>query len=228
MKLSLITSSSLFALVALAATGCASAPASAEEAATDEALGSGITVPNPSGDYVASVIANGTGCPAGTWDATISPDGHEFKVTFSQYEVFISPGQALQIKDCTLMIDLRSPAGLSFAVTDFAYQGYALLDSPGMIARQTARYYFSGNPLPARTNYTDMPGPYNDAYLFQDEILTADLVWSPCGPSRRLNAQTRLVVQNNPQKSGSGYVNTDTVDANVSMIFRWNLSWRQC
>ena len=68
----------MLALVA----GCAT---NAEEiGTTDQALG--VEVPNPSGAYVARVSANGTGCPAGTWDGAISPDGKTFTVTFSSYE----------------------------------------------------------------------------------------------------------------------------------------------
>jgi hypothetical protein len=224
MKLALVT------LLTLVATGCAAASGSTEDtgASSDEALSGGIDIPNPSGAYFASVTANGTGCPAGTWSASISSDGQQFTVEFFDYEAMINPGQSVAIKDCTLGIDLRSPTGLSFAVGSFLYQGYAMLDSAGMTARQTAKYYFTGNPVPAETNYSDMRGPYDDSFLFQDEILVADLAWSPCGTARRLNAQTRLVLQNNPTKSGSGYINTSTVDAEIAMLFRWNLSWRSC
>ena len=170
----------------------------------------------------------GTGCPAGSWDASISPDGQAFTVTFSQYETTVGPGQAMQIKDCTLGIDFHSPNGLSFAVSSFYYQGYALLDSAGMSARQTAKYYFMGNPVPAQENRSDMGGPYDNDYLFTDNILTGDLVWSPCGTQRRLNAQTRIVLQNNPQRNGNGYLNTTSVDGATRTIFRFGLSWRTC
>jgi hypothetical protein len=232
MKLFSSVAISLVALVAcVGASGCAADTASSEDGAgssTTEALGSGINVPNPSGAYFANVSANGTGCPAGTWDASISPDGQAFTITFSQYETQVSPGQALQVKDCTLAIDLHSPNGLSFAVSDFYYQGYSYLDSPGMTARQSAKYYFMGNPVPAREQRTDLAGPYDDSYLFQDSILTGDWVWSPCGTQRRLNALTRLVLTNNAQKSGSGYLNNSSVDAQTRTLFRFGLSWRSC
>jgi hypothetical protein len=232
MKLSSSLAISLVALVAcIGGTGCAADSTDTPDdvgGSTSEALGATINVPNPSGAYFASVTANGTGCPAGSWDAAISPDGAAFTVTFSQYETLVGPGKAFDIKDCTIAIDLRSPSGLSFTVSSFYYQGYALLDQPGMTASQTAKYYFMGNPVPAKENRSTMSGPYDDSYLFQDTIGTADLVWSPCGASRRLNAQTRLVLQNNAQKSGNGYLNNTSVDAETKTIFRWNLLWRSC
>jgi hypothetical protein len=211
----------------LGAVGC-SGHASENIGDSTEALGQSIDVPNPSGAYFASVSANGTGCPAGTWDAGISPDGKAFTVTFSSYEATVNPGEAIAVKDCTLAIDLRTPEGFSFSVSSFHYQGYAILDQPGVTARQTAKYYFMGNPVPAQEQRSDMSGPYNDSYVFSDDIGVADLVWSPCGASRTLEAQTRLVVQNNPAKSGSAYLNTSSVDGEVKTVFRFGLSWRQC
>jgi hypothetical protein len=213
------------ASVAACVAGCAE-DAGDIGSSTSSALGSGIDVPNPSGAYFANITANGTGCPAGSWDAAISPDGTAFTVTFSAYEASVTPGQAMVVKDCTLSIDLRTPQGFSFSVSSFHYQGYALLDTPGMSARQTAKYYFMGNPVPAKEERSDMAGPYDNDYLFSDEIGVADLVWSPCGAERTLQAQTRLVLQNNPQQSGSGYLNTSSVDGQLKFIF--GLSWKQC
>jgi hypothetical protein len=216
------------ALVALFATGCAANTDAADEEMGNSAsaLGSTIDVPNPSGSYVAKLTANGTGCPAGTWDAAISEDGKAFTVTFSNYEATVNPGQAFSIKDCTLGIDMTTPQGFSFAVNSFYYQGYALLDQDGMSAKQTAKYYFQGNPIGAEEHAREVSGPWDDSYLFSDEVPVASLVWSPYGTTRRLNAQTRLVLKNNAAKSGSGYLNTSTVDGQIEMIF--HLSWRRC
>ena len=99
-----------------------------------------------------------------------------------------------------------------------------------MTAKQTAKYYWQGNPIPARELRSDMNGPFDDSYIFSDTIGTADLVWSPCGATRRLNAQTRLMVRNNTAKTGSGYTNTTSIDATVHTPYRWTfwLNWRAC
>jgi hypothetical protein len=201
-----------------------------EVASTEQGLGQTIDVPNPSGAYFASVTANGTGCLPGSWEAAISPDGKAFTVTFSAYEAVVEPGQSFSIKDCNIGIDLRSPQGLSYSVGSFHYQGYTILDKPGMSATQTAKYYFQGNPLPARENRSTLTGPYDNSYIFSDQIGIVDLVWSPCGATRRLNALTRLQVRNNSRKTGTGYTNTAAVDATVDTKFRFvfGLNWRRC
>jgi hypothetical protein len=221
----------LSATVCVAVTGC-SAPTSdtsvEDTGGATEALGQGINVPNPAGTYIANITANGTGCPAGTWDASISDDGKAFTVTFSQYEGSVAPGQAFAIKDCQLGIDLKTPAGFSFAVDSFYYQGYSLLDSPGMNARMTSKYYFMGNPVPGVDFQSNMDGPYDDSYVFSNDIAVANLVWSPCGTTRRLNAQTRLILKNNADKSGSGYLNASTADGQINDVFVFGFTWRKC
>jgi hypothetical protein len=196
-----------------------------EEATTLGVAVQPLVVPNPAEPYFAEVTANGTGCPAGTWTTTISDDGKTFTTIFSAYETFLEPGQTITIKDCQLGITLRSPQGLSFAVDSFYYQGYAFLDA-GLTGRQTANYYFMGNPLNHAELRTDLRGPYDDSYLFQDAVGIADLVWSPCGVNRNLNVTTRLRVQNNPRRTGTGYMNLTSIDATSRLVFR--LAWRSC
>jgi len=214
-------------VLAAVAAGCASSPATDLDTQSQD-LGRAVDVPNPSGAYVARITANGSGCPAGTWNAAISEDGRAFTVSFSGYEAVLEPGQSFAVRDCQLSLDLRSPEGFSFSVSSFHYQGYALLDQPGMSARQTAKYYFQGNPVPATEQRTEMSGPHDASYTFSDEIGFSDLVWSPCGASRTLQAQTRIVAQNNAEKTGAAYVNTTSVDGEIETVLRFGLSWRRC
>lgn len=219
-------------LCSVGAAGCATdtGEASDDLGAASQELGQAVDVPNPSGAYFAAVTALGTGCPSGTWDASISADGKAFTVSFSAYEAIVEPRQVFSIKDCTLNLDLRSPTGLSYTVSSFHYQGYAALDQPGMTATQTAKYYFQGNPVPAAELRSAMTGPYDDSYVFTDNIGVADMVWSPCGATRRLIAQTRLVLRNNTRKTGSGYLNTTAVDGetDTKLSFTFGLNWKKC
>jgi hypothetical protein len=208
------------------ASGCGAAAGSENE--EDLTLGVAeqtLVAPDPNTPYFAEVTANGTGCPAGTASTSISDDGKTFTTTFSAYEAMIEPNRSIAIKDCQLGIKLHSPQGLSFAVDSFYYQGFAWLD-PGVTGRQTANYYFMGNPLNHAELRTDLRGPYENSYLFQDDVGIADLVWSPCGVERNLNVTTRLRVQNNPRRTGTGYMNLTSVDGASRLVFR--LAWRRC
>jgi Domain of unknown function (DUF4360) len=215
-------------VVMFCASGCAVASSSDAGPALDtttQAL-TPVRVPNPNAPYFIDVTANGTGCPAGTWDASIAADGETFTLRFSSYEASLVPGVAMAVKDCQLAIKLHSPQGLSYSVSELFYSGYASLDSVGMTARQTARYYFQGDPLTNTNARTDMTGPFDDEFVYNDAVGVADLVWSACGAQRDLNVGTRMILNNNRRKTGSGYMNTSAVDGSISLKFR--LSWRTC
>jgi hypothetical protein len=129
------------------------------------------------------------------------------------------------------LLDDASATLRTESLLEFHYQGYTLLDQPGMTATQTVKYYFQGNPVPSKENRSQLGGPFDDSYLFSDTIRLRDRVWSPCGASRRLNALTRLKVRNNDAKSGSGYTNTSAVDAEVEtkkLKFEFGVDWRNC
>jgi hypothetical protein len=215
-------------LAALSIGGCTAAAQDADSASGTEVGTSSqaLDLRNPNGAYFARVTANGTGCPRGTWDAAIGPDGQTFTVRFSAYEVSVSPGQLLAVKDCQLAIALHSPQGLSYSVSELYYSGYGFLDQRGMTGRQTAKYYFQGNPLASTDGRSDLSGPMDSTYTYNDTLGIADLVWSKCGVDRDLNVQTRIVLQNNRDKRGTGYLNTSAVDGNITLRFR--LFWRTC
>lgn len=207
------------------ASGCGASAGENEAAPNLDVAVQRLESPDPEESFFADVIANGTGCPAGTWQTTISEDGKTFTTSFSAYEAILEASRSIAIRDCQLGITLHSPQGLSFAVESFYYQGYAYLDS-GVTGRQTANYYFMGNPLNHAELRTDLRGPFDDDYLFQDDVGIVDLVWSPCGVERNLNVATRLRVQNNPRRTGTGYMNLLSVDGSAQLVFR--LAWRSC
>ena len=95
-----------------------------------------------------------------------------------------------------------------------------------MSASQTAKYYFQGNPIASAENRSDLRGPLDKEYVFNDAIGTLDYVWSKCGTNRDLNVATRVMLRNNPRKTGSGYISNTTIDGSVELKFR--LAWRNC
>jgi hypothetical protein len=213
-------------VVALA-VGC-SAPTSESEEQETESSHSELT---SFGGYVADVTAAGSGCPAGSWNAAISPDGQTFTLTFSAYEVKVSPGQLFDIKQCVINVGFRDPQGLplSFIVGSIYHQGYALLDSPGMRAARNSTYVFSANGASVKgpgspSQHAEITGPYESSYLQTDNVFAG--VWSPCASVSNLVVNTNLMLQNNAQRSGSGYLNAATVDGRLTVAFR--LAWRHC
>jgi hypothetical protein len=196
----------------------------ADELPQIEGVSQIVTVPDPSGSYFAEVKANGTGCPPGTWNTRISNDGQAFTTTFSSYVTQVDPSVPLSIRDCQLAIKLHTPNGRSFSVQSFYYSGYALLQ-PGVTGRQMASYYFQGQSVPpAESNRTDLNGPYDNSYLFRDDIPISGRAWSPCGVERDLIIQTRVQLNNGERRSG--YMNLSAADGSGKLVV--SLQSRQC
>ena len=164
-------------------------------------------VPNPSATYFVSVTPNGTGCPEGTTNTSISPDGASFKTTLEAYEVSLNSTTAdlTVTKNCVLSIKIHTPQGTSIAVSRFGYSGYAFLEQ-GVTAGASAYYRFQGAAVMPNTQRTTKVGPFDNDFIFVDEVRTADLVWSPCGVDRELIVSTQLQLKNSTPKR-SGYAN---------------------
>ncbi|MET0342674.1 MAG: DUF4360 domain-containing protein [Polyangiales bacterium] len=195
----------------------------AEAEVLEQRAGGGRSLRDPRGGFIADVIANGTGCPAGTWDTSLSSDGQTFTTTFSGYETEVNRRTSVSIKDCVLTVKLRSPGGRSFSIQSFFYQGYAYLDR-GVTGRQTAQYYFQGDPASGSSAQTDVRGPYDRSYLFNDDVAVKN-AWSPCGEERNLNIITRIRLTND-NSGRTGYMNLSAVDGSSKLVFR--LASRSC
>ncbi|GAA3309471.1 hypothetical protein GCM10020219_013020 [Nonomuraea dietziae] len=110
---------------------------------------------------------------------------------------------------------MHTPPGTSLSTVEFSYQGYALLDQAGMSATQSASYDFRGAPVPAQSVRSQISGPHDNSYLFTDRILLHDNVASAEGATRALTVETGLLLTNNPAETGSGFVNTTSVDGTI-------------
>jgi hypothetical protein len=184
-----------------------------------------VNVPDPNGTYFAEVKANGTGCPSGTWLSSISPDGQTFTTTFSSYYAEVNASTKFAAKDCIITIRMHTPQGRSFSVQSLSYTGYAVLE-PGVVGQQMANYYFQGLPAPVGdTNRTELRGPYDAPYLFQDDVQLASRVWSPCGVARDLIVMTRVLVQS-ATPGRFGYINLSALDGSGKLQLK--LSSRTC
>jgi hypothetical protein len=196
----------------------------------------GQVVAGPGGLFSTIVNANGSGCPKGTWNASISPDGQTFTVAFSAYQAQVNPGQASDFKDCQLDVAILGTAKLKFDIASFYYQGYVALENPGMRAVQSADYSFNAAGVITGLVGIDIPlggevhsqsvttGPISDSFLNTDNVGGGR--WSPCGKANDLHVRTHLQLLNDPSASGQGYVNNSTVDGTLKFGFKMN--WQRC
>jgi hypothetical protein len=174
----------------------------------------------PSGPHIAAVRAHGTGCPnERTYEVKIAPDGASATIALRAYDVSVSRGEAFSIEDCSFAIDVAGTAGHAYSLETFESSGYASLRGTGVNAEESVKYYFQGNPVASETrqkHFTD--GAAGADYSFANQFGGDSAVWSPCGGGRALNLQSRLVLRNNADKSGVGYISPSSVK--VRLAFR--------
>lgn len=144
-----------------------------------------------SGATIASITANGTGCPAGTWMVDRTADTAALNVQFLGYEAQTEPGTSIAIKDCTLAVKVDSLPGEQFALTSAVYSGNASVDA-GTTAELSTSYAFQGDPSASTTGGQSFPSQAAADFTYQDDIAESRAVWSACGVTRDLNITTRL------------------------------------
>ncbi|MEM7579358.1 MAG: DUF4360 domain-containing protein [Mastigocoleus sp.] len=152
----------------------------------------------------------GSGCPDGSANVTVSPDGQELSILFDQ---FIADGSKVRDsrKSCNLSIPIKVPAGFQVSVYDFDYRGYV---SPKTLGRLSAEYFFAGQRGPKALR--NIRGEKD--YAVRDRIKT--LVWSGCGDSVNMRVNAGLSAR------GRGIATLDSVD--VSHGLKYQIRYRAC
>jgi hypothetical protein len=173
------------------------------------------------GPHATAVRANGTGCPAGTWDSQIAPDGASITVTLRSYDLSVQRGDAFSIADCTFSVQVGDAAGYAFTLERVTSSGAASADGAGLTAEESVKYYFQGNPLANETHSKQLASGSTDAgTAFENAIDSETTVWSRCGGGRDLNVIDRWTLRNNADKSGAGHVTPTAV--------KLQLGFRRC
>ncbi len=231
----LATNSSIILVLLSAANGCtASADFFAEPVAqvqqaessldNDEEYSIGVDAPpkrlHPRGKpYYVDISAKGSGCPhASTWFPDVSADGEVFTVRFNEYTLSLDPGRPRIKKGCRLVVRAVSSSNQTFALGAFSSAGHVYLES-GMKALPEAGYDFVGDRLRRVGTANDYSGPIDTDYVLQETLAAGTFPpGRPCGRQDSLTIATRLLITNNPRKTGFGYL--DATDTNGTLQFR--------
>jgi len=165
----------------------------------------------------------GTGCPAGSAAAVLSPDATTLSILFDAY-VAEAGGAASSIdrKSCNLAVPVHIPQGFSVSVFKVDYRGFASIPRGGM-GRFTAEYFFAGSRGPRASRY--FGGGTDSDYLFSNEVLGTATVWSACGADTNLRVNTAMMVRSN-RANHVALATVDSADVQAGLIY--HLRWRRC
>ena len=166
----------------------------------------------------------GSGCPAGSASAVVSPDQQSLSVLFDQYIVEAGgmTGKRLDRKSCNLAIPVHVPQGYSIALFQVDYRGFAAIPSGGR-GQFNAEYFFAGSQGPRQTK--TFTGPTNRDYELTSRLAAGSLVWSPCGASTNLRINTGMMVQTNASYADA-LATVDSADVTAGLIY--HIQWRRC
>jgi hypothetical protein len=156
----------------------------------------------------------GSGCPEGTASVVLSADKRAISILFDQYIA-----EDNDYKSCNIAVALSVPAGLTVALVDIDYRGYASVpDLYGRKARFRGEYFFAGDTGPVLVEH--FPRGYDANYMISHDLFGA--IWAPCGADVITRANTSV------RTWGSGtFFIVDTADLTTSGI-TFYLDWDYC
>ncbi|WII73850.1 DUF4360 domain-containing protein [Bdellovibrio sp. 22V] len=194
----------------------------------------------PPGVRVQDIQAVGSGCPIGSYNATISPDGQAFSLLLDNFIAESTMHRPIARLNCELRVRFYVPRGWTFAVVSADYRGFAYAEAGTMVTHQ-ALYSFDGSkPRNERPGYEnggtynfraqEFRGPYNDNYFISHKIDPRVAPWAPCSndPNQTLFITTYLMARNlNLSSLVQSQITLDSIDGQVQSQ-RYQFLWRQC
>lgn len=207
---------------------------------TTSLLGATAIAEIPEGIYIQSLQANGSGCPAGSFAANVSPDGQTFTILLDNYLAAINMQSPMDRKTCQFSVNFKVPNGWTFAITTADYRGFAYAELGTQVAHQ-ALYSFQGSkPLGHRWEHEvkehhsfrpfEIRGPYKDNYTIHQELDNRTAPWSPCNSeeSQTLTITTTLMARSLRGNANlQAQITLDSIDGSLQSQ-RYQLAWKRC
>lgn len=165
----------------------------------------------------------GTGCPAGSVSATLSPDAKSLSLLFDQYQVSSggTTGRSFDRKSCNIAIPVHVPQGMSVSVLKIDFRGFNHLPDAAT-SQFNVEYFFAGTRGPAFQR--KFRGPLDTDYLINNELTVQAVVWSACGADVNLRTNSSMRIQTVANREAMSSI--DSEDINAGIIYQ--LQWRQC
>ncbi|MCK5897022.1 MAG: DUF4360 domain-containing protein [Cocleimonas sp.] len=183
-------------------------------AATLLAFSAQTTTAAPSNNTVhfkAPAIA-GSGCPSGSSDFVITPDGSTLSILFDKY--IAESGNKSNNKSCNMAIPVHVPNGFQVSKVTADFRGF--VEGRAELRRS---YFFAGDHAPVKK--TPLQNKYGDDYTVRDNLMMATESWSKCGHdvNMRINSRVRTFGKRSS-------ISVDSLDLSSGVVF--HVQYRRC
>ncbi|WP_282009472.1 DUF4360 domain-containing protein [Brevundimonas aveniformis] len=176
-----------------------------------------------SGVALGTPAYGGTGCPAGSVSAALSPDNTSLSLLFDQYvvEAGQSVGRSFDRKSCNIAIPVHVPNGYSVSVLEIDYRGYNSLPRSAQ-SQFNVEYFFAGRQGPRFTRTFN--GAMDSDFLLNNTLVASAVTWSACGEDVILRTNSSMRVQT--RGGADAMATVDSQDVNAALVY--HLQWRRC
>jgi hypothetical protein len=184
----------------------------------------------PANASIASVTANGTGCPEGTWTTEVTDNGLNAIVTFTAYAAAVDAADPIASSNCQFAIGLANTDQVSYAIESILFEGEAKI-VPGVTAQLVAMPYPQGFPERGVSSSSDFDSSFDGTFssVIVFGVPPFDMVeWSECGPAHDLNLATRIALQSQSDAAGTSFVNVSSTGPGSTARIAVRLVARRC
>jgi hypothetical protein len=168
----------------------------------------GAATPSDNSVYFKAPAIGGSGCPSGTTDFAITPDGTTLSILFDSYSA--EPGN----KSCNIAVPVHIPNGFQVSTMTADFRGF--VEGRAELRRS---YFFAGDRTsPRKTRLYSRNG---DDYTVHDNLLTMSESWSRCGEDVNMRINSRIRTRGRHSS-----ISVDSLDLSNGLVFQ--LQYRRC
>jgi hypothetical protein len=167
-----------------------------------------MAAPNNNTVFFKAPAIAGSGCPSGSSDFAITPDGATLSILFDNY--IAEPGN----KSCNIAVPVHVPNGFQVSTMTADFRGF--VEGSAELRRS---YFFAGDRTrPKKTRLYSRDG---DDYTVHDDLMTMSESWSACGEDVNMRINSRIRTRG---KHSS--ISVDSLDLTNGVVF--HLQYRRC
>jgi hypothetical protein len=167
---------------------------------------------------------SGSGCPAGSATAVLSPDGTTLSVLFDSFAAEAQPGVSSASSQCSFRIPINVPAGSRVGVYKIDYRGYVMTPRK---ASAELRVDYTTLGAHAPSFHRNFSQGRDEEFTLTDTIGAGMFRESGCGTPFELAGNASLSLQLRDTSAG-GMVVLDSFDGAPKGGLVYHLKWRPC